>query len=355
MEYLTPKWLLYKGVITAPLQSVCPSCGKPSVGVCSNCTIKGHILATIPRHLDIKVCPTCLDYFLNGKWVQNEIIDAVTRTIETALSIKATKSTVYIDVPELDKSLIRAHVTVEGNIDGKRLMDDFSVDLHIKREVCERCSKISGGYYEGLIQIRAEGRVPEENELIAATDLVNRVVERERRDDRMAFLSRVERKKEGLDIYVGTTRVAKQLSRTIIEELGGSFKESPKLVGKKDGKNVYRVAFSIRLPRFKPGSIVALNGHIFELHSIKKAAIATDLQSGERHSLKVRDLADAELLGSRADAKASVLVFVTDNEVQLLDPDTYAVLSISRPKFITGQGGTEVLVTKTMRGVFILQ
>lgn len=296
----------------------------------------------------------CLDYFLNGKWVQHEIIDAVTRTIETALCIKATKSTVHVDVPELDKSLIRAHVTVEGNMHGKRLIDEFDVDLHIKRDVCERCSKISGGYYEGVIQIRAEGRVPEEHELIAATDIANRVVERERRDDRMAFLSRVERKKEGLDIYVGRTRAAKQLSRTIIEELGGSFRESPKLVGKKDGKNVYRVAFSIRLPRFKPGSIVALSGHIFELHSIKKAAIATDLQSGDRHSLKVRDLADAELLGSRANAKASVLVFVTDDEVQLLDPDTYAALSISRPKFVTGPGGSEVLVTKTTKGVFIL-
>jgi nonsense-mediated mRNA decay protein 3 len=237
---------------------------------------------------------------------------------------------------------------------GKRLIDEFDVDLHIKRDVCERCSRISGGYYEGVIQIRAEGRVPEERELIAATDIANRVVERERIDDRMAFISRVERKKEGLDIYVGTTRAAKQLSRTIIEELGGSFRASPKLVGKKDGKSVYRVAFSIRLPRFKPGSIVALGGHIFELHSIKKAAVATDLQSGDRHSLKVRDLADAELLGSRANAKASVLVFVVDDEVQLLDPDTYAALTISRPKFVTGPGGSEVLVTKTTKGVFIL-
>jgi nonsense-mediated mRNA decay protein 3 len=337
-----------------PLQSVCPSCGTPSVGVCANCAIKGQVLATIPRHLNLTVCPTCLDYFLNGKWGQNETIDAVTRTIETALRIKATESRIHVDVLGLDKSLIRAHVVVERNIDGQSLIDEFDVDLHIKREVCERCSKISGGYYEGVIQIRVEGRVPEEDELIAATDIAHRVVERERRDDRMAFLARVERKKEGVDIYVGTTRVAKQVSRAIIEELGGSFGESPKLVGKKGGKNVYRVAFSIRLPRFKPGSIVALSSHVFELHSVKKAAVVTDLQNGKRFSVKVRDLADAELLGSRADAKVSVLVFVTDNEVQLLDPDTYAALSISRPPFVTGSGGTEVLAIKTTKGVFIL-
>lgn len=99
------------------------------------------------------------------------------------------------------------------------------------------------------------------------------------------------------------------------------------MVGKKDGKNVYRVAFSLRLPRFTSGSIVSHNGHVFEFHSVKKKVAATDLQTGEKCSLNVRDLARAELLGSRADARESVLVSVTDDEVQLLDPDTFATLS----------------------------
>jgi hypothetical protein len=38
----------------------------------------------------------------------------------------------------------------------------------------------------------------------------------------------------------------------------------------------------------------------------------------------------------------------------LLDPDTFATLSILRPKFVTGSGGSEVLVIKTTKGVFIL-
>jgi 60S ribosomal export protein NMD3 len=337
-----------------PRQSVCPSCGQPSIGVCRNCSTKGHVLAKIPRHLDLKVCPTCLDYFLNGKWAQNEIIDAITRTIENALCINAEKSALYVDVREQDKGLIRTRVIVEGNVDGKTLIDEFDVDLHVKRETCERCSRIAGGYYEGLVQIRADGRVPEEHELIAAAEIAHRVVERERTNDRKAFLSRAERKKEGLDIYVGTTRAAKQLSRSITEELGGSFGESPKLVGKKDGKNVYRVAFSLRLPRFTSGSIVFHNGHVFEFHSVKKKVAATDLQTGEKYSLNIRDLARAELLGSRTDARESVLVSMTDDEVQLLDPDTFATLSVLRPKFVTGSGGSEVLVVKTIKGVFIL-
>ena len=219
-----------------PRQSVCPSCGQPSVGVCRNCSTKGYVLATIPRHLDLKVCPTCLDYFLNGKWAQNEIIDAVTRTIENALSINAAKSAFYVDVREQDKSLIRTRVIVEGNVDGKTLIDEFDVDMHIKRETCERCSRIAGGYYEGLVQIRADGRFPEEHELMAAADIAHRVVERERKNDRKSFLSRAERKKEGLDIYVGTTRAAKQLSRSITEELGGASENHQSWLVRKMGK-----------------------------------------------------------------------------------------------------------------------
>ncbi len=338
-----------------PRQSVCPSCGQPSVGVCRNCSTKGYVLATIPRHLDLKVCPTCLDYFLNGKWARNEIIDAVTQTIENALCINAAKRAIYVDVRDQDKNLIRTRVIVEGTVDGKTLIDEFDVDLHIRRETCQRCSRIAGGYYEGLVQIRADARVPEEHELIAAADIAYRVVERERQNDRKSFFSRAERKKEGLDIYVGTTRAAKQLSRSITEELGGSFRESPKLVGKKDGKNVYRVAFSLRLPRFTSGSIVSHNGHVFEFHVVRqKKVVATDLQTGEEYSLNIRDLARAELLGSRADARESVLVSVTDAEVQLLDPDTFATISILRPKFVTDSAGGEVLAIKTTMGVFIL-
>jgi len=337
-----------------PLQSVCPSCGQPSVGVCPRCSTKGHVPVIIPRYLDLKVCPTCRDCFLDGKWGQTEIIDAVTRTIENALSINEAKSAIYVDVREQDKNLIKTHVIVERSADGKTFIDEYEVDLRIKRETCDRCSRIAGGYYEGVVQVRADGRTPEEHELMTAADIAYRVLERERNNDRMAFLSRVERKKEGLDIYVGTTRAAKKLSRSITEELGGSFRESPKLVGKKDGKNVYRVAFSVRLPRLTPGSIVSHNGHVFECHLVRKKVIATDLQTGEKQSLNVRDLARAEFLGSRAEARESVLVSVTDDEVQLLDPDTFATFSISRPYFITAFGGSEVLAIKTTMGVFIL-
>ena len=337
-----------------PLQSVCPSCGQPSVGVCPQCSAKGHVLVTIPRYLDLRVCPTCRDCFLDSKWEQIEIIDAVTRTVENALNINTAKSAIYVDVREQDKNLIKTYIIVERSAGGKIFIDEFELDLRIKRETCDRCSRIAGGYYEGVVQIRADGRVPEEHELVTAADIAHRVLERERNSDRMAFLSRVERKKEGLNIYVGTTRAAKKMSRSITEVLGGSFRESPKLVGKRDGKNVYRVSFSLRLPRLTSGSIVSHNGHVFECHLVRKKVIATDLQTGEKQSLNVRDLAPAELLGSRAEARESVIVSVTDDEVQLLDPDTSATISMSRPKFITGFGDSEVLVIKTPRGVFIL-
>jgi len=63
----------------------------------------------------------------------------------------------------------------------------------------------------------------------------------------MAFISKVKELREGIDIYVGSAKVGKQISKRIVREFGGTFSESAKLVGHKDGKNQYRISYAVRL------------------------------------------------------------------------------------------------------------
>ena len=58
----------------------------------------------------------------------------------------------------------------------------------------------------------------------------------------------MEKLKKGLNLYVSSIESARKISKEIIKRLGGVLKESKKLVGKKEGRNVYRVSFSVRLP-----------------------------------------------------------------------------------------------------------
>ena len=59
--------------------------------------------------------------------------------------------------------------------------------------------------------------------------------------DRLAFIAKTIQLKEGLDLYVGTVKAAKRIVRALVREMGVNFSDSAKLVGRRDGKDIYRV------------------------------------------------------------------------------------------------------------------
>jgi len=57
-----------------------------------------------------------------------------------------------------------------------------------------------------------------------------------------------ESRPEGWDYFLVDTLAARALARLARQRLGASIKESATLVGRKDGVDVYRVTFCVRLP-----------------------------------------------------------------------------------------------------------
>ncbi|WP_394325584.1 NMD3-related protein [Methanosarcina barkeri] len=69
---------------------------------------------------------------------------------------------------------------------------------------------------------------------------------------------------------MGSMNASRQICRLITSELGGNFSESPTLVGMKDGKNLYRITFAVRLPEFRPGDVIKFRGKIIQIKSSGK-------------------------------------------------------------------------------------
>jgi nonsense-mediated mRNA decay protein 3 len=61
-------------------------------------------------------------------------------------------------------------------------------------------------------------------------------------------LSWEERRPEGWDFYLVDTESAKALARWMKTRLRATLTESPTLYGRKDGRDVYRVTFCLRVP-----------------------------------------------------------------------------------------------------------
>jgi len=71
--------------------------------------------------------------------------------------------------------------------------------------------------------------------------------------DRDAFVTEINEGSEGPNIKVSTNKIGMKVSRRIVDELGGSFSDSERLITEdEDGNEVYRVSYAVRLPKYAP-------------------------------------------------------------------------------------------------------
>jgi len=336
------------------LESVCPSCGERSYGLCERCLARGRTIPATPSFLSIQVCPTCSDHFFKGRWINEDTNGAVAKAAEEALKIDPDEAAFAIVLNQISPTIIHAHVEIDvSQMGGSK--ESFDVDVRVNRVACDRCSRISGGYYESKVQIRADHRMPERAELDRALEIAVTTIDLAQKTDRLAFIAKTIWLREGLDLYVGTVKAAKRIIRALLKEMGGAITDSAKLTGRRDGKDVYRVTFVLRLPEFPIGTIILSQQRIFEISSTTSTKNAVDLETGHRTALNAEELRTAELVGTRSDAKRTVLVAIDADEVHLLDPETYVTLTIKKPPYVSKEDeGKEVKVVKTQEGVFIL-
>ncbi len=341
----------------------CPRCGRATEqeGLCQACFLEKYVVFEVPQVIEATICAKCPSYRIGERWVSTKLKTQEELARKAAheavrLSLKVNKEVaepkVSIRMEQANPNIFMARVAVEGSIDGRPVKTGADVEVRIRKETCDVCSRMAGGYYEAIIQIRAQGRLPTGNELKRCLRLVDEVMEKaEKAGDRLAFVSDIMELPEGVDVYVGSTVAARQIARAIVDEMGGAIIESPKLVGARDGKGLYRVTFSVRLPGIVPGDIVKMHGSLVLVEKVGRRTSGIDLASGLSASIKDEE---PEKVTSVGEGRPTVLVSEEADTVQILDPDTYAPITLRRPAFLRRRPGEEVRVIKTRDGVFLL-
>jgi len=256
---------------------------------------------------------------------------------------------------QLDYSRYRVNIKGNGKIKGAPIEIVFDTEVRISWETCDTCSRISGGYFEGIVQIRADKRIPTSEELGNCTRIAEDVASRSRmKGDRLSFIANTLELDEGVDYYVGSMKLGKQICRAIIDVYGGKFSESPKLVGQKNGVDLYRITFALRLPEFVRGDIIGVGDKVIEVQNCGKHVSGIDLETGKRFMENFNDLMDVKKLSRKQDAVPAVLVADEKKTIQVLDPETYETITIKRPEFLSAEAGNEVKIVKTTKGIFVV-
>lgn len=342
----------------------CPKCGRETEeeGLCKACFADKYVVFELPQVIEAKICAKCPSYKVGDAWVDTSIPTyeelakkATTKTVKLALSVSKDVRNPQITIVSefIGPQVLKTHVLVSGDIGGRAVSTEADVEVRIRKETCDVCSRIAGGYYEGIIQIRAQDRFPTKEEVKKCLKVVENIVVRAAKNgDRLAFITDIFPLPEGADVYMGSSTCGRQASRAIIDEMGGTVREAPKLVGAKDGKDLYRITFAVRLPEIIAGDIVLMRGQVVLIEKVGKRMSGVDLSNGQSTSAQ-EDL-KLEKIATRSQAMETVLVSEDGNSVQILDPETYQPLTIKKPAFLNRAPGDEVWAVKTPKGVFLV-
>ncbi|WP_094228339.1 60S ribosomal export protein NMD3 [Methanolobus psychrotolerans] len=339
--------------------TICPKCGNETPklfqGRCKNCFLETFTLAEIAPVLHTKICSSCGARNVKSKWVNvGSLKDVVVQAAEDALFVHelAENIEVYVQPREATPYLFKVHIEADAILLDEMFHQDLETEIRVIRESCDMCSRISGGYFESIMQIRATNRIPGDEEKIKCINIVNDVLERMRnKGDRLAFISNTAEIKEGTDLYLGSSNAGRHICKEIVSRLGGSFTESATLQGRKDGKDVYRVTFSLRLPEFMPHDFIEHKGRIIEIRKFGKNVSGIDVETGARFTVAPDELDGARLLINRKDLQKTILVAIENNDLLVLDPDTYETVTIKKPIMFTAEAGTDIPVIKTEKGL----
>ncbi|HLE96595.1 MAG TPA: NMD3-related protein, partial [Candidatus Thermoplasmatota archaeon] len=258
----------------------------------------------------------------------------IAAAVRDAVAVDKRAQGVHTDVrvAREDDRNYTVHVDVAGTAEGFGFRRRLATRARVKGGTCLRCSRITGGYFEATIQVRASKRDLSGDEVRRTRAICSRMIDRiVSEGDRNAFVLRDEEIHGGLDIVVGTTNAARMMAKALLQEFGGKVTESARLAGKKDGNDLYRITFAIRLPEYGVGDAVVVQDAVRIVKSIgSKHVTLLDPTTG-RVSTFDRGTVDEAPILARSEAQEAVVVSAAKGELQVLDPWTLATVSVLKP------------------------
>ena len=316
----------------------CFRCGKEYpenrliFGLCADCFVETERPVTLPEHVAVLVCASCGSVLRGKTWMKPSLDDdLVERALADSFAVKAGVEVVSISHARGrgDQRSFDLKVDAEFKVAGQSFSLKLPAHFKIRTSLCDTCSRRAGSYFEAIIQVRAfEGALPVDHRArirTAVEESVARIAEKERE----VFLSKAEEKHGGLDFYLSSTTAAQRIANGLRDELGATLLRSGKIAGVRDGNELQRTTISVRLPKFIRNDILVSHERVYRVTKVQaKSIVVTDLETGVQENKGEDWIKKAQTPGTEAAKADAVIVAVGREEVQLLDPVSFATVSL---------------------------
>lgn len=338
----------------------CVECGEEGelIGpLCPKCHSKRHVKASLPEHIDLTLCSHCNAFLIGGVWKEaGSVREAAEEAVRLALSLsnEVNLEDIRVQLDERDEHAFEARVALKVSSHGHSFERDAVTVIRLKHGSCKECSKQMGSYYEAILQIRGDRQALDETTEARVRGLVEARIGAMRAESRAAFVTKVERVRGGLDYYLGAVRSGRLIARELQDTFCAEYKESSSLWGQREGKDVYRVTFLVRLPGFSTGDIVTDGTKDLMVRGMSKGHVrVVELATGEETQQRFRSADQFTLVCPASGIRSAVVLMEAPDELQVLDPDTLSSVDVRKPRGFVHEG-EQVRMVKTKLGTYAL-
>ncbi len=285
--------------------AICGTTKGPFVdNLCEKCYLKEYPPQFNPlKILNMTLCPICESVSVEGLSLDHfqleETIDTIVRELARSKIIENLK----IDVPyriEFLSDDISEDKIYEGfkefelitriyyriNPAFSEHFIDISTKITINKTVCQQCVKSKSGYHEAILQVRGTNRTltPQEEEKVK-TILLNKL--NNFGDPKTSYMFDYTVNKEGITAKISTKMLAEELAKVLKDKMNAKYSVAYTLVTQtRDGKDVYRNTYLVRLPEYIFEDIVEFQGKLWEVIVTEKEEVVLKLlENQEEHKV----------------------------------------------------------------------
>ena len=344
----------------------CPEFGstdKEMVGdICIDCFLKEFQMIEIPKTIEIQICSHCNAKFEEGKWIDEFIPEEeiIYRALERNIKIadEVSNEIINLEIDQIKGTIANCFVEVTGEVHGVQIEETHDAQVKIKKTVCPTCSKVQSGYYETVVQFRADKREIKAEEYAKADEIVERTLVKQANSDKLAYCPQIAKLKEGYDYYIGSFKSGKKVAEALKEEFGGLMKESPRLISedKSTGKGLYRIWISVRIPEFETNDFIKYEDKIMQINSISKnSIIGVEISTHKKHNVPMKNMEDIELVKKAEEIETTTVISKSPQFIQILDPIDYSAVDLDmKEEFAEFNVGEEVKLIRIDGYVYLL-
>ena len=344
----------------------CPECGstdKEMVGdICIDCFLKEFQMIELPERIEVQICSHCNSKLEEGKWSdefipEEEIIyRALERNIKIADEVE--NEDINLEIDQIKGTIASCYVEVVGEVHGTQIDEVHETEVKLLKTVCPTCSKVQSGYYETVIQFRADSREIKPQEYKKADEVVERTLIKQSKKDKLAYCPQIAKLKEGYDYYIGSFKTGKKVAEALTEEFGGIIKESPRLISedKSTGKGLYRIWISVRIPEFEIGDFIEYENKSIQVSAITKSSVmGQELSNDKKHNIPMKNMEDIELVKKASEIETTTIISKSPSIIQILDPSDYSAVDLEmKEEFSDYNIGDEIRLIKIDDYIYLL-